>query len=78
MKSTLYFCLLIFLPLFSIAQTRDCDPVVMTGANVSCMLGEAPSDVVAFRYQNGNWQQIPMQIDERILLDINVPYGTNT
>ncbi|MEN0045866.1 MAG: T9SS type A sorting domain-containing protein [Bacteroidota bacterium] len=78
MKSTFYFFLLIFLPLLSFTQTRDCDPVVMTGTDVPCMLGEAPTDVVAFRYQNGNWQQIPMQIDERVLLDINVPYGTNT
>lgn len=57
------------------AQTRDCDPVVVEGSEVSCMLGVMPNDVVAFKYQNNTWQQIPMQIDERQWMDVNTPYG---
>jgi len=59
------------------AQNRDCDPVVLKGSDATCMLGEDPDAVVAFRYQSGTWQQIPMQIDEMILLDVSAPYGPN-
>lgn len=63
------------IPFHSNAQTRDCDPVVVTGVNLPCMNGENPQNVVAFKYENGTgWIQIPMQIDERILLDIVSPY----
>ncbi|MEM8525185.1 MAG: T9SS type A sorting domain-containing protein [Bacteroidota bacterium] len=78
MKSVIHLFLLAFLPMLLTAQTRDCDPVVMTGTDLPCMIGEVPTDVVAFRYQNGSWQQIPMQIDERIVLDVTVPYGEDT
>lgn len=57
------------------AQTRDCDPVVMEGSEVSCMLGLAPHEVVGFRYINNGWQQIPIQIDERRLMDMTIPYS---
>ncbi|MEN0045571.1 MAG: T9SS type A sorting domain-containing protein [Bacteroidota bacterium] len=61
--------------LHSNAQTRDCDPVVVTGTDLACVNGENPQDVVAFKYENGTgWIQIPMQIDERIVLDIVTPY----
>ncbi|MEM8525186.1 MAG: T9SS type A sorting domain-containing protein [Bacteroidota bacterium] len=78
MKSILHLLFLLSFPSIFFGQTRDCDPIVMSGSDVPCMLGEAPEDVVAFRYMNGGWQQIPMQIDERRLIDINVPYGTDT
>jgi len=62
----------------STAQTRDCDPVVLTGAELTCMNGENPQNIVAFKYENGTgWIQIPMQVDERILLDIVSPYDPN-
>ena len=43
---------------------RPEDPVVVTGADVSQLLGAAPGDVAAFRY-TGGWVQIPVQVDER-------------
>lgn len=69
--------LLLLFSFFSIslfAQNRNCDPVVLTGTDASCVLGEMPNDIVAFKYQNNNWIQIPVQIDERVLLDIQMPY----
>jgi hypothetical protein len=30
---------------------------------------------VGFRFENGAWKQIPVQVDERALLDIVTPYG---
>ncbi len=43
---------------------RPEDPVVVTGADVSSLIGAAPGTVVAFRY-DGGWVQIPVQVDER-------------
>lgn len=75
MRQVLIFTTLLFLSTnFLLAQTRDCDPVVLLGADVSCMLGTAPTDIVGFRYVDGQWQQIPIQIDERIFMDILTPY----
>jgi hypothetical protein len=47
---------------------RPADPVVLTGADAGLLLGVAPGDVVAFRYASG-WVQIPLQVDERALVD---------
>ena len=73
--------LLLFLSLFafsySYGQNRDCDPVVLKGSEVSCMRGETPTQVVAFRYAGNQWIQIPVQIDEMIVKDIQAPYGPN-
>ena len=40
------------------------------------LLGIAPGDLVAFRW-DGAWEQIPVQVDEREVMDLNRPY-TNT
>ena len=47
---------------------REGDPIVVTGADVPKLLGEAPGEVVAFRYESG-WKQVPVQVDERKLVD---------
>ncbi len=60
-----------------IAQTstlnRINDPIVIKGAQLGGT-GGLPSDIVGFKFTNG-WVQIPIQIDEMILLDIVAPYG---
>src|SRR5438067_4326434 len=43
---------------------RPEDPVVLTGADASGLIGASPGNVVAFRY-DGAWTQIPVQVDER-------------
>jgi len=53
---------------------RPDDPIVLTGSDVAALQGIAPSDLVAFRWQ-GSWDQIPVQVDERRLIDINDAYG---
>ncbi|MHC4443543.1 MAG: hypothetical protein ACYTBZ_04585 [Planctomycetota bacterium] len=55
---------------------RDRDPVVITGIDLSLMLGLPVNEVVAFRYQGG-WQQIPVQIDERKVVDYGIVYNTD-
>jgi len=55
---------------------RPNDPVVMTGAQLTAYLGLNPADIVGFQFVGGTWTQIPIQVDERALLDIVTPYGT--
>ncbi|PWU20204.1 MAG: hypothetical protein C5B48_12800, partial [Candidatus Rokuibacteriota bacterium] len=40
------------------------------------LLGMAPSDLVAFRW-DGGWTQIPVQVDERDVMDLNRVYTTS-
>ena len=52
---------------------RPDDPVVITGAGVPVLNGAPPGRVVAFAW-SGSWQQIPVQVDERKLLDLRLAY----
>jgi hypothetical protein len=53
---------------------RPADPVVMTGAQLPALSSVAAGDVVAFRYLNG-WDQVPIQVDERKLVDFSTVYN---
>ncbi|MEM9886790.1 MAG: T9SS type A sorting domain-containing protein [Bacteroidota bacterium] len=80
-KTNILLFLLLFLccKITSFAQNRDCDPVIAKGASLFCVQGFAPNEIVGFRYEaNNNWIQIPIQIDERILLDVSAPYGLDS
>ncbi|MBK8293360.1 MAG: hypothetical protein IPK93_00760 [Solirubrobacterales bacterium] len=50
---------------------READPIVLTGAQAPGLIGIAPNEVVAFRW-NGAWKQIPVQVDERKIADYRV------
>lgn len=50
---------------------READPVVLTGSQVPRLLGSAPEQVVAFRW-DGAWKQVPVQVDERKVADFRV------
>ncbi len=52
--------------------TRPTTPVVLTGSKLNRLGGWAPSRVVAFRWSNGAWEQVPVQVDQRKV----VPYGS--
>jgi hypothetical protein len=54
---------------------RGADPVVLTGADVPGLNGIAPTDLVAFRYTT-DWQQIPVQVDERAVVDLGTVYNS--
>lgn len=54
---------------------RDREPVVLTGAELAELLGADPGHIVAFRYEEG-WVQIPVQVDERAVVDFGTVYGT--
>jgi hypothetical protein len=59
-----------------LGQNRSHQAVIAKGENVSCYLGVDPADMVGFRMENNNWEQIPIQIDERAILDAAVPYNS--
>ncbi len=50
------------------ALNRPADPVVLTGADLPALVGLAPAQIVGWRY-SGGWQQIPVQVDERAVVD---------
>jgi hypothetical protein len=56
---------------------RDQDPVVFTGLELPWLLGEDPVLIVAFRFDAG-WVQIPLQVDERDMVDFGAPYDTTS
>jgi uncharacterized repeat protein (TIGR01451 family) len=41
------------------------------------LLGIAPGDLVAFRRGDSGWEQIPVQVDEREVMDLNRVYTTS-
>lgn len=66
---------LLFLPLLpAAALNRPTDPVIVSGAQIPAFYHVAPENVVAFRY-DGDWHQIPVQVDERAVLDFTEVYN---
>lgn len=59
----------------SSSLTRDKDPVIISGASLPDFSTVGPAEIVGFKYVSGSWTQIPVQADERALLDIVTPYG---
>lgn len=47
---------------------RKADPVVLTGSRTPALLGTTPGKVVAFRWDR-RWRQVPVQVDERAVVD---------
>lgn len=59
------------------ALVRDRDPVVLTGTSLPTLIGAEPGRIVAFRYFGG-WVQIPVQVDERAVVDFADIYNDPT
>ena len=53
---------------------RPDDPVVVTGAGVPSLMGAAPGQILAFAWTGVSWEQVPVQVDERKLVDLRVAY----
>jgi len=54
---------------------RPKDPVVISGSNLNSFSAFSSTSLVGFKYVQGAWTQIPIQVDERALSDIAAPYG---
>ncbi len=76
MRAAAVFLLALLLPLAGQASTldRDRDPVVMTGLDLPSFSGVPVDRIAAFRYQGG-WIQIPVQVDERDVVDFRDVYN---
>ncbi|MFW5732109.1 MAG: hypothetical protein ACOCZU_02765, partial [Planctomycetota bacterium] len=48
---------------------RDLDPVLLTAKGLDRLIGNKPKDIVAFAWNDG-WKQIPVQVDERMEVDL--------
>jgi hypothetical protein len=72
--------LLLAAPASSGAQIpgREADPVVLKGAQLPDLLGAEPGAVVAFRWTGSDWDQIPVQVDERAAVAYNKIYNFTT
>ena len=74
---------LVLLPLLAVlgvslsgcAWERPEDPVVVTGAEVPRLVGVPPGEVIAYRWLNDRWEQLPVQVDERALIDLGSVYN---
>ncbi len=53
---------------------RRWDPVLITGEAIPQLHGIEPGRLVAFRYE-GDWVQIPVQVDERAVVDFGTIYN---
>jgi hypothetical protein len=60
------------------ALNRPADPVVLTGADVASLNGIPPGSLVAFRYASGSWTQVPVQVDERDVINFNDVYNNTS
>ncbi|HRV59107.1 MAG TPA: choice-of-anchor D domain-containing protein [Solirubrobacterales bacterium] len=49
---------------------RDSDPVVLKGSQVGNLTGIDPDRLVAFRWTGSDWDQVPVQVDERKTINL--------
>lgn len=62
-------------PAGAVALNRPADPVVITGATVPTLQRINPKTLVEFARTATGWRQIPVQVDERKLLNFGTVYG---
>jgi hypothetical protein len=63
---------------FGATLSRPSDPVVVTGGQLPKLLGSDPMHVVGFAWDGTHWHQIPVQVDERDLVNPGVIYHRPT
>ncbi|MCL4288464.1 MAG: hypothetical protein KJ006_12580, partial [Thermoleophilia bacterium] len=56
------------------AFQRPEDPVVLTGSELPRLIGAPPGKILAYRYIQDQWQQVPVQVDERAVIDFGTVY----
>ena len=61
---------------FAAISDRTSDPFVATGSDFPSFVGVMPEDLVAFRFDD-TWTQVPVQVDERDLINFTNVYNGN-
>ena len=77
MRNLLVMTGVLFCGFSAVALNRPADPIVLTGASVPTLQGIAPGNLVAFKFNNG-WTQVPVQVDERAVINFTQVYNGNT
>lgn len=54
---------------------RPDQPVVLVGGQVPGLAGLAPGEIVGFKSVDGTWVPIPVQVDERVIVDFCTIYA---
>jgi hypothetical protein len=62
-------------PVSAAPLARQADPVVLTGADLPTMVNGSRSAIVGFRWTGTVWQQLPIQIDERAVVNFGKVYN---
>ncbi len=62
-------------PVSAAALTRPADPVVLTGANLPTLVNNALARIVGFKWNGSTWRQVPIQIDERAMVNFGKIYN---
>jgi hypothetical protein len=59
---------------------RPAEPVVLTGDDLPRVPGVAPDEIAAFRFNRfeNAWQQIPVQVDERHVVDLKAVHNNTS
>jgi hypothetical protein len=63
---------------FGASLARPSEPVVLTGANLPKLVGATPQRIVGFAWDGDAWHQVPVQVDERDLVNPGVIYHLPT
>ncbi len=78
LKNTVSILLLLVVLVNSIAYgqfDRSHEAIVVSSGDLACLLNRDIPDLVGFSFDGTQWNQIPIQIDERAMLDYSVPYN---
>lgn len=54
---------------------RPADPVVLTGADLPTLVNGSKADLVGFRWTGSAWVQLPIQVDERAVVNFGKIYN---
>ncbi len=58
----------------AVSAARQADPVVLTGADAPALVGAAVNTIVGFRWTGSLWVQLPVQVDERAVVNFSKIY----
>ena len=62
-------------PVSASPLARQSDPVVLTGTNLPALVNSARNSIVGFRWNGSAWVQLPIQIDERAVVNFGKIYN---
>jgi hypothetical protein len=65
-------------PAGAVPLNRPADPVVLTGAQLPTLVNGSKTTIVGFRWTGGAWAQLPVQVDERAVVNFGKIYNNPT